>query len=283
MMPTFHFDPYKIEGPAAIAFSGGRTSAFMLWHILQAHGGKLPDDVIVSFQNTGLEHEKTLEFIRDCEQNWNQEIIWLEATTDYEPDQKSPHGAKRVDFCTASRKGEPFEALVNARGSLPTVIGRWCTFELKIRTMRRWILDNLGWDSWDIAIGLRADEPRRLAKLSGDTKREEVIAPMGEAGHSERDVLEFWKNQPFDLDLPGGNNTFGNCVGCFLKSLPKLKKIADARPDHLDWWRRMEEEQQQTFRIDRPNYHQIQVELTLQGRLFDDALDDDTIPCTCTD
>lgn len=276
-------NPYRIEGPAAIAFSGGRTSGFMLKQIIDAHDGKLPDDVIVSFQNTGLEHEKTLEFVRDCQSHWDVDIVWLEASTDYEPGQKSPDAARVVDFCSASRNGEPFEALINARGSLPNPIARWCTFELKIRTMRRWILENLGWEEWDIAIGLRADEPRRLAKLAGDTNRETVIAPMGEAGHTENDVLEFWQTQPFDLDLPGGNNTFGNCVGCFLKSLPKMQKIADAKSEHLDWWARMEKEQEQNFRLDRPNYHQIKVELTLQGRLFDDSLVDDSIPCTCTD
>ena len=39
-----------------IHFSGGRTSAFMLWHILEAHGGTLPQDVKVVFCNTGKEH-----------------------------------------------------------------------------------------------------------------------------------------------------------------------------------------------------------------------------------
>lgn len=38
-------DPFLIEGPAAISFSGGRTSALMLRRILDAHGGTLPPDV----------------------------------------------------------------------------------------------------------------------------------------------------------------------------------------------------------------------------------------------
>jgi len=46
---------FLITGPAVISFSGGRTSAYMLWRILQAHGGILPDDVVVCFANTGRE------------------------------------------------------------------------------------------------------------------------------------------------------------------------------------------------------------------------------------
>lgn len=53
-------NPYLIEGPALISFSGGRTSAYMLHQIIQAHGGTLPDDVVVAFANTGKEREVTL-------------------------------------------------------------------------------------------------------------------------------------------------------------------------------------------------------------------------------
>ena len=34
-------NPQLIEGPARIRFSGGRTSGYMLKHILDAHGGTL--------------------------------------------------------------------------------------------------------------------------------------------------------------------------------------------------------------------------------------------------
>ena len=71
-------NPYKIDGPALISFSGGRTSGFMLWHILDAHNGELPPDVYVTFANTGKEREETLRFVFECQSRWGAKIRWLE-------------------------------------------------------------------------------------------------------------------------------------------------------------------------------------------------------------
>jgi hypothetical protein len=46
-------DPFKIDGPACISFSGGRTSAYMLRRIQLAHGGTLPADVTCRRYTTG--------------------------------------------------------------------------------------------------------------------------------------------------------------------------------------------------------------------------------------
>jgi len=72
-------NPYRIDGPAVISFSGGRSSGFMLYNILEAYDGKLPDDIQVVFSNTGLEHRETYEFIHRIEENWTP-ITWLEYT-----------------------------------------------------------------------------------------------------------------------------------------------------------------------------------------------------------
>ena len=47
------YDPFKINGPALISFSGGRTSAYLLYRIVEAYQGDLPDDIFVTFANTG--------------------------------------------------------------------------------------------------------------------------------------------------------------------------------------------------------------------------------------
>ena len=66
---------FLIEGPAVIAFSGGRTSGLMLYRILEAHGGALPDDVVPVFCNTGKEHHATLDFVRDWLKEERRRIV----------------------------------------------------------------------------------------------------------------------------------------------------------------------------------------------------------------
>ena len=64
-------NPYLIDEPAVISFSGGRTSAYMLYKVLEAHGGRLPDHVVVAFSNTGKEMPQTLDFVDRCSKEWD--------------------------------------------------------------------------------------------------------------------------------------------------------------------------------------------------------------------
>jgi len=111
--------PLKITQPTCISFSGGRTSAYMLWRVLQANDG-LPADTVVCFANTGKEVEATLRFVRDCAAHWQVPIHWLE----YMPMEP---GFMLVDFDRASRQGEPFETLIRKRQYLPNPVARGCT------------------------------------------------------------------------------------------------------------------------------------------------------------
>ena len=263
-------NPYLIHGPAIISVSGGRTSGFMLRQIMDAHGGKLPVDVVPVFSNTGLEHEATLQFLKEIGERWTP-IVWLEYT--------GRNAFKTVTFCTASRRGEPFAALITAEKCLPNVMARFCTKQLKILTVERYVR-SLGWTDWTNAVGIRADEHRRVSNMRD---RDGVLLPMASAGDTRADVMAFWSTQPFDLQLPGDDPAFGNCVGCFLKGRAKLNKAMRSMPDHFDWWARQEEKIGHRFDKRRPTYRQMLTQLTVQGQLYDDAIEDDTLPCQCTD
>ena len=281
-------DPFLIEGPAAISFSGGRTSGYMLWRILQAHKGKLPDDVCVVFANTGKEMPETLDFVQECSERWNVPITWVEYRTGRK--------AVAVDYLTASRKGEPFEELITEKNFLPNPVARICTVEMKILTLERY-LKSTGWTEWDNAVGIRADEPRRLAKIranpSDGRKGVTRFAPLGEAGIAVAEVGAFWERQPFDLRLPNmnGKTMHGNCDLCFLKGAKQIQSLINERPARAIWW--MEQESRihskgqikgdaGRFRSDRPSYKAMYEAALNQVEMFkfdDEALED----CACTD
>lgn len=277
-------NPFLIDEPTVISFSGGRTSAYMLWRVLEANQG-LPEEAIVCFANTGKEEEATLEFVRDCEQNWGVEIHWLE----YRYAEKTKDRWRRVTFETASRNGEPFFELIDQNGSLylPNPVARICTAKLKIRVIHAY-LKHLGWEhnenmDW---VGIRADEMRRAAKIGRER------TPLVTAGVTKEDVGKFWAAQSFDLKLPNMNGVtmHGNCDLCFLKPTHQIISLIKEKPSRADWWIKMEKHAQSSnktfgdgarFRKDRPSYEDLKKFALAQTDMFDKT--EEAIPCFCGD
>ena len=120
-------------------------------------------------------------------------------------------------------------------------------------------------------IGLRADEPRRVARVLarnrldvGDPERskremtdgEIISVPLADAGVTNEDVIVFWETMDWKLKLPSGAN-LSNCVYCFMKGTAAIPNVirdveeadvdlpADLRsvpytPSDIGWWADLE-------------------------------------------
>jgi 3'-phosphoadenosine 5'-phosphosulfate sulfotransferase (PAPS reductase)/FAD synthetase len=220
------------DGNVQISFSGGRTSGYMLHQIAEANGG-IPDRCKVVFANTGREMPQTLDFVQDCGDRWGIPITWVEYLD------AAPRFTV-VSHNSASRDGEPFEAIIRRRKYLPNQQARFCTGELKVKPSAKYLI-SLGWDKWMSALGIRADEMRRVNR-EPQRERWQRWYPLADAGVTKHHVMAFWARQAFDLRLPNvkGNTALGNCDGCFLKSEATLAMLARDHPERHAWWERME-------------------------------------------
>ena len=214
----------------SISFSGGRTSGYMLRQIVDAYGGTLPSDVIVAFMNTGKEREETLRFVHEFTAIWGIPVNWIE-WRDGSP------GFELIGYNSAARAGEPFSALIAKKSFLPNAVTRFCTQVLKVETMQGCTRRSFRRKHWQSVIGLRYDEGHRvlkaLARNDANKDRFKAVMPLSKAKVTKRDVLAFWADQPFDLQLEAYE---GNCDVCFLKSVEKKKRIMRDRPDLGEWW-----------------------------------------------
>ena len=275
-------DPFKITEPTLISFSGGRTSAYMLWRCLQAHDMSLPSDAIVCFANTGKEDEATLEFVRDCSEHWGVKIHWIEYRND-------EAGFAEVDFETASRDGQPFEELIRKVQFLPNSGMRICTTHLKIRPFRKY-LDSIGVNRPTQFVGIRADEMRRVVKIRANPEAEgmERHLPLALAGVDVHAINEFWSQQPFNLNLTtfNGRTLAGNCDLCYLKPASQILSLIREKPERAIWWAKMESLEltkqvngNKQFSKDRPSYAQMLKFSQEQRDMFDP--DEEAIACFC--
>ena len=215
------------------SFSGGRTSAYMTWRVLQEWRDQY-DEITVLFANTGLEHEKTLEFVNNCDKHFGFNTVWLEAVTHMEHGKGQTH--KIVNFETASRNGEPFERMV-AKEGIPNAGQPKCTDRLKAVPIRHYIREVLGHKRYDYkhAIGIRADEIDRMSSIA---MSKGIIYPLVRWGVNKQQILDWWTAQDFDLEI---DPIHGNCVTCWRKSPRKLLTIAKNNPEYFEPMIRMEE------------------------------------------
>ena len=109
-------------------------------------------------------------------------------------------------------------------------------------------------------IGLRGDEQARVQRTksrsesdrkNGGEGREHVYMPLAKMRISKRDVLEFWEDQNWNLNLPGSGH-LSNCVYCFLKGRAALGAVHSfmsngsaktndiTEPTKISWWVELE-------------------------------------------
>ncbi|AMS20638.1 Nin-like protein [Pseudomonas synxantha] len=283
--------PYKLSGTTVVSFSGGRTSAYMLRQVLDSNEDL--SDLVVTFANTGKEHPATLEFVQECAKRWAVPIVWLEFRDD-------DTGFAVVDYATASRQGEPFEALIRKRKYLPNPVTRFCTIDLKIRIIHKY-LRSLGLSTEEVPVdmmtGIRADEPRRVVKIrhrksTSESKWATMVMPLADAGVGVQNVTDFWAGQSFDLMLPTihGRTLEGNCDLCFLKGAKQVYSIIASDRPKAEWWARMESSvvsggkftgYGDRFRSDRPSYQQMLDYSDIQIDMFSEH--DESIDFYCGD
>lgn len=260
-----------------VQFSGGRSSAYLLYHLLY-EWTDIPISHVI-FCNTGKEREETLDFVERCGEEWGVDITWLEYRYDSDAagTVKDPrHKHVVVDYGTASRAGEPFEQLIAAKKFLPNLTHRLCTVEMKIKTTDRYLTRQMGYKrgDWRELLGIRYDEPRRWGKAMKDEECR-VEFPLVSHMRTKKHVQEFWDGQSFDLKIPSWQS---NCDLCFLKTPGELSLSIRQKPFLADWWIQQEDALGQQFNRDLTFRRRREIALLQQELPFGE---EDQIDCYC--
>lgn len=124
-------------------------------------------------------------------------------------------------------------------------------------------------------LGIRKDEEIRIEKIRARIEaaknkngkpnfeqppQEIVLAPLVDNDITQQQVIDYWKKQNFNLNLPD-NGLFSNCVYCPLKGKRKLLEIASAElsngkqykdtPASIDWWVAMEKKYSRDLKAEK--------------------------------
>jgi 3'-phosphoadenosine 5'-phosphosulfate sulfotransferase (PAPS reductase)/FAD synthetase len=228
------------------------------------------------FWNTGREAKGTYEFLGRLSECIPLRFFEIRKPAVYGLGPGSM-GFEEVPFSRLDQTGEPFRVFLETikeyretEKNLPPIgpnpVQRLCTSYMKIKLADHVAGFVWGEDtSFTSAIGLRADEPSRVAKLSvRNTPLKSNTAPLSKAGITKCMVDEFWKEQSFTLNIPPHQ---GNCTLCFLKDESDLADIManEADPDGRDWewWKELDD----AFQINgrrAVRYRQIQAEAPMR-------------------
>lgn len=209
----------------------------MTWWLLNEWEDRNNWEIIVVFANTGKEVEGTLFFVDECSQEWGIDIIWVEAKCKDEngipfSDKGWSVKHKNVTYETASRNGEPFEEMISVLG-IPSESVPFCSKQLKKLAIESYA-DSIGWIDYKIAIGIRIDEPKRLANYKDNTK---VLLPLATLNPKYKiEIIIWWAKQLFDLGIHPDD---GNCDNCWKKGGLILTRNMIRKPNSFIWWQDM--------------------------------------------
>lgn len=264
-----------------VSFSGGRTSAHLV-HLMEELRVKTGMSVEYLFMDTGAEHPKTYQFIRDVVKHWGIKLTCLRVKIN--PELGKANSYEVIPLESIGPDLTPWIDITKKYGT-PYFGGAFCTRTMKIEVCERYCKDKF--EQSETWLGMRIDEPARiwgekihplLRRLS--FQNEEMISLFSElrefdsqdamtalledrylldtanairisdrvakvkkakqrfmaeiSGYEKQDVLNWWKSQPFDLDL---EEHLGNCVFCIKKGPNKVALALRDEPEMAEQFR----------------------------------------------
>lgn len=187
------------------SFSGGRSSAYLVYLMK-----KIDPFADFVFMDTGAEHTKTYEFIRNVVKHFNIKLTCLRV--DINPVLGKPNSYKEISLDELKQDLQPYKDMMSKYGT-PYIHGAFCTKELKTIPFTRYCDKKYGKGNYQTWLGIRADEPRRLKERIGYSYLADI------SDFDKADVLNWWSKQPFNLEL---DEHLGNCVFCIKKGINKI-------------------------------------------------------------
>ena len=226
----------KTDKTHIVSFSGGRTSAYMVW-LFEQEKKRFPNiKVEYLFNDTGAEHPKTYEFIRNVVKYFNINLTCLRAKVSLEVGVGTSYKVIPLSECCPDL--QPFKDVCE-KYSTPSHAFSHCTREMKLVPSRKYCKDTFGADGYLTWLGIRIDEPKRLNVVDNqidafaeekkfDRSKVNVRYLASISNLDKKDVLDFWGLMDFNLDL---DEHLGNCVFCVKKGINKVALAARDEPE----------------------------------------------------
>ena len=221
-----------------VSFSGGRTSAYLVYLMEQKRINE-GWDVEYVFIDTGAEHPKTYDFVRNVAEHFDINLTVLKAKV--HPEKGKGNSWQEITLDEMGWDLSTIKAHMAKYGNF-TINRPNCTDRLKSVVSDKWRNDKFGKGNFATLLGIRADEQHRIRftdetvdlfdkKHKRNPQNIKYLANISSA--AKADILEFWSNMPFDLELP---EHLGNCVFCIKKSDAKLALAARDEPELYKEW-----------------------------------------------
>lgn len=203
-----------------VSFSGGRTSAYMVSLMEKMRRNGEMDDVRYVFMDTGAEHPKTYEFIKNCVDHFKIDLRCIRTDISMDFGTGPKYTEITLDECGPDL--QPWIDMTRKYGT-PYTHGAFCTDRMKTAPYKKFCDDQFGKKSYVTWLGIRSDETRRINLARGGYRYLAEVSPM-----TKIDINGWWSEMPFDLDLP---DYLGNCVFCLKKGDNKIALAMRKEPE----------------------------------------------------
>ena len=196
-----------------LGLSGGRDSAALAVFMRQT----CPDlDIRYFFTDTGKELPEVYEFLGRLEGFLGKKIKYLNPDRDF-------------DFW-----------LREYGNFLPSPRTRWCTRQLKLRPLEKWIRDDLRAGVRVVShVAIRADEPARIG-MHATHPNLEVRFPFRDHGVDKAAVIDLLESSGLGLPSYYGWRSRSGCTFCFYQQKIEWVRLKREHPDAFEEAKRYE-------------------------------------------